>query len=270
MVQLLRDAGIEVRAFTLAAGRLFFKFRNAIFPALFLLVIGTIRPARLFPSPVMDRLAVVFGAGLALLGELIRLTTIGFDYIDRGGKAGRPAASRLVTGGIYAHSRNPMYLGNILIAAGFTVASNSPTAYVTILPFFIFVYHAITCAEEEFLRKEFGPEYEAYSARVPRIFPDLRGLRDTLSRGRYNWRKPLRQDLSTMTWIALMLAAVPLWRAYCLEGNGGAWRKAPGTLRLEAVILGVYGLLVCCKKRKLLFYSAAEKIKGTDQREKTA
>ncbi len=254
-----------MKAFTLAAGRLFFKFRNAIFPVLFLLFIAMIRPARMFPSPSLDRLAVVCGAGLAFLGELIRLTTIGFDYIDRGGKAGRPAASRLVTGGIYAHSRNPMYLGNILIATGFTVASNSPLAYVTILPFFIFVYHAITCAEEEFLRKEFGREYDAYSARVPRIFPNLRGLRATLSRNPYRWRQPFRQDLSTITWITLMLAALPLWRAFYLEGDAGVSRKLPGTLRLEAALLAVYGLLIFCKKRKILFYSAAERIKGTEK-----
>lgn len=257
MVQLLRDAGAEVKAFTLAAGRFFFKFRNAIFPVLFLLFLVTIRPARIFSSLTLDRWVAACGAGLVFLGEAVRLTTIGFDYIDRGGKKGRPAASRLVTSGIYAHSRNPMYCGNILIAAGFTVASGSPPAYVTILPFFLFVYHSITCAEEEFLRKEFGPEYEAYSARVPRLFPDLRGLWGTLSGSRYDWRRSFRQDLSTITWTGMMLAAVPLWRAFYLEGSAIARQKIPATLKLEAAILGVYVLLAYCKRRKWLFYPAA-------------
>lgn len=238
------------------AGRLFFRFRNAIFPVTFLLIWVTMRPGRLFPSPALDRAAVACGVAGVLLGELVRLVTIGYEYIERGGKKGRPAASRLVTGGIYAHSRNPMYLGNILIAVGFAMASSSLLAYLVVIPFFVFVYQAITCAEEEFLRKEFGEEYAAYCARVPRFFPDLRGLGRTLTQGRYHWKKPIRQDLSTIAWVSLVLAALPLWRAGFLEGWEAARRMVPETLGWEAAILGVYGALVYCKKRKWLFYPA--------------
>ena len=251
-----------MRSFTLAAGRLFFKFRNAIFPVLFLLILTVVRPARSFPSPALSRLSVVFGAGLVLFGEFIRIITIGFDYIDRGGKAGRPAASRLVTGGIYAHTRNPMYLGNICIAAGFAMASGSPLAYVTVFPFFLFVYHAIARAEEDFLRKEFGREYEEYILRVPRLFPNLRGLRGTLTRTPYNWRRPFKQDLGTLTWLAMALAAVPFSRVFYLKGAETAWRRAPQILWPEAVIFGLYLVLVQLKKRKMIFYSPEEKARG--------
>ncbi len=256
MVQLLRIPRAEMTTFNSAAGRLFFRFRNAIFPLVFLLFLMGIRPRHLFSSPVLNRLAVVSGFALVFSGEIVRLVTIGFDYIDRGGKKGRPAASRLVNGGIYAHTRNPMYLGNILIPVGFTLASSSPWAYVTIIPMFLFIYQAITCAEEEFLRREFGAEYEAYCARVPRFFPNLRGLYDTLTQGRYDWRRPFKQDLSTIAWISIMLAAIPLWRVYFLKGPEAAWRRAPRTLWLEASILIIYGALVYCKKRKWLFYPA--------------
>ena len=238
------------------AGRFFFRFRNNLFPVMFLLVLVIARPGHIFPLAVLDRWVVACGAALVALGETVRLTTIGFDYIDRGGKAGRPAASRLVSGGIYAHSRNPMYFGNISIATGFALLTSSLLAYAVVIPLFLYVYLAITCAEEEFLRKEFGPEYEAYCARVPRFFPNLRGLGGTLSQGRYNWKKSFRQELSTLTWVSMALAASPLWRAYFLEGAQAARQRAPRTLWQEGVLLALYGILAYCKKRKWLFYPA--------------
>jgi len=243
-----------VTALNVAAGRIFFRSRNAIFPILLFLFLVTARPTHPFSPPILDKSLVAGGVALVFLGELVRLVTIGFDYIDRGGKKGRPAASRLVIGGIYAHTRNPMYLGNIFIATGLSLVSSCPLAVVVVTLLFIFVYQAITCAEEEFLRREYGAEYEAYCAQVPRFFPNPRGLWSTLAQGRYNWRRPFRQDLSTFTWLGMVLAAIPLWRAYFLKGAETAWRRAPGTLWLEASILVLYGLLVFCKKRKWLFY----------------
>jgi len=245
-----------VTALNVSAGRLFFRSRNAIFPVLLFLFFVTARPTRLLSPPVLDKIMVAGGVALVFLGELIRLVTIGFDYIDRGGKKGRPAASRLVIGGIYAHTRNPMYLGNIFIAAGLALVSSCLPAIVVVTLLFIFVYQAITCAEEEFLRREYGAEYEAYRAQVPRFFPNPRGLWRTLTQGRYDWRRPFRQDLSTFTWLGMVLAATPLWRAYFLKGAETAWRRAPRTLWLEASLLALYGLLVFCKKRKWLFYPA--------------
>ena len=262
MVQLLRDNRHQVSGlpgWNVKAGRLFFRFRNVIFPILFVLFLATLHPQRLFPSPALDRLAVAAGVALVALGEGVRLTTIGYDYIDRGGKKGRPAANRLVLGGIYAHTRNPMYLGNILIAIGFAMASGSRAAYGVIIPFFLFVYQAITCAEEEFLRERFGEEYTAYCARVPRFLPDFRGLGKTLTQGRYDWRRPFKQDLSTIVWISLMLGALPLWHAYFLKGAAAARQEIPGTLWREGAILALYAVLVYCKKRRWLFYPPGDR-----------
>ena len=250
----------RLRRWNVQAGRLFFRFRNAIFPILFVLFLLAMHPQRLFASPALDRVVVVLGVLIVFLGEEVRLTTIGYDYIDRGGKKGRPVANRLVMGGIYAHTRNPMYLGNILIAIGFALASSSPAAYGVIIPFFLFVYQAITCAEEEFLVERFGQEYAAYCAQVPRFFPSLKGLRKTLTQGRYNWRRPFKQDLSTIAWISLMLAALPLWRAYFLKGPETARQEMPATLWREGGILFLYALLVYCKKRRWIFYPPEEKI----------
>ena len=251
MSETLRRSNIE-------AGRFLFKFRNGIFPVLFILFLVTMTPRHLTPWKSLDRLVVALGVSMVVLGELTRLTTIGFDYIDRGGKNGRPAANRLVHGGIYAHTRNPMYLGNILIAVGFALASSSPSAYVIIIPFFLFVYQAITCAEEEFLKEKFGPDYADYCARVPRFFPLLKGLGRTLTQNRYDWRRPFKQDLSTIVWISLVLAALPIWRAYFLKGIDVAWQRLPASLATIGAILVLYAVLIYCKRKRWLFYPKEE------------
>ena len=243
-----------MKSWNVAAGRFFFRYRNSLFPIVFLIFLILMRPRVLFGRPIIDHQLALLGTFVAIAGQMVRLLTIGFDYIDRGGKKGRPAASRLVQGGIYAHTRNPMYLGNILIAVGLTMSSGSPVAYVTIIPFFLFVYNAITAAEESFLREEFGAEYKEYCTRVPRFFPSLRGLRQTLSQGQYNWKRAVRQDLSTLTWVSMTLAALPLWRIYFLEGTGALQAAAPRTAVLEAGILAVYLVLIYLKGQRRLFY----------------
>ena len=79
--------------------------------------------------------------------------TIGLAYIIRGGKNKKVYAEDLVTTGIFAHCRNPLYVGNILMLAGVGILSNSLLYVVIMIPFFLFVYQAIVLAEENFLTK---------------------------------------------------------------------------------------------------------------------
>jgi protein-S-isoprenylcysteine O-methyltransferase Ste14 len=78
----------------------------------------------------------------------------------------------LATSGPYAHTRNPLYLGSLLIGLGFAVAARSWWVGVTLLILFLAVYVPVIRDEEEFLRQKF-PEFDDYSQRVPRMFPRL-------------------------------------------------------------------------------------------------
>lgn len=98
-----------MRSWNIAIGNFFFRYRNALFPLIFAIGALTIRPQIMFDSLVVDRILVVTGMVLALLGQAVRLVTIGFDYIHRGGKDGHVYAGRLVRGGVYGVTRNPMY-----------------------------------------------------------------------------------------------------------------------------------------------------------------
>jgi hypothetical protein len=64
-------------------------------------------------------------------------------YIKRGGKAGKVYAPRLVTQGLFGHSRNPLYVGNLLVLLGVFLVHNNSVVYHIGVPFFLFAYTSI-------------------------------------------------------------------------------------------------------------------------------
>ncbi len=78
----------------------------------------------------------------------------------------------LTVTGPYAHTRNPLYLGSMLMAAGFAVALMSwPFALVLVIGFTV-IYVPVIASEEAFLRATF-PEFGEYCQHVPRLLPRL-------------------------------------------------------------------------------------------------
>lgn len=91
----------------------------------------------------------------------------------RGYAAGYVKKNRELTQtGPYAHTRNPLYLGSILIAAGFAVALLSWCVALVLAAGFAIIYIPVIASEERFLRATF-PEFDAYARRVPRLVPRL-------------------------------------------------------------------------------------------------
>jgi protein-S-isoprenylcysteine O-methyltransferase Ste14 len=78
----------------------------------------------------------------------------------------------LATSGPYAYTRNPLYLGSLLIGVGFAVAARSWWVGVVLVVMFFAIYVPVIRDEEAFLRQRF-PEFEEYARRVPRMFPRL-------------------------------------------------------------------------------------------------
>jgi len=95
----------------------------------------------------------------------------------RGWAAGTVKKNReLTVTGPYAHTRNPLYLGSMLIAAGFALALLSwPVALVLALGFTV-IYVPVIASEERFLRATF-PAFGAYCRQVPRLVPRLAAAR---------------------------------------------------------------------------------------------
>lgn len=186
-------------------GRFFFRFRNGIFPFVYLLLALFVRPAWFLGNAKLDLFATGTGIVLVLAGGLVRILTIGLVYIRRGGKDYKVYANNLVTEGIYAHVRNPMYLGNLLAAAGFSLMYGSPWVYAGVLPFFLLVYISIVAEEERFLASKFGKGYTDYCQSVPRFWPNLRKVSGTFANYQFNWRRVLKKEYGTTF---ILLAAV--------------------------------------------------------------
>jgi protein-S-isoprenylcysteine O-methyltransferase Ste14 len=78
----------------------------------------------------------------------------------------------LTVTGPYAYTRNPLYLGSSMIAAGFALALLSWTVAVLLALGSIFIYVPVIASEERFLRAKF-PEFDVYRRSVPRFLPRL-------------------------------------------------------------------------------------------------
>ena len=116
----------------------------------------------------------------------------------------------LTTTGPYAYTRNPLYVGSMLIAFGFAAASRSWILVVVLAALFFAIYLPTIRSEEQFLRGHF-PTFEAYARQVPRLFPRLTpaptsAARGTFSRERYLLHREYNSGIGAAAiYVALLL-----------------------------------------------------------------
>jgi protein-S-isoprenylcysteine O-methyltransferase Ste14 len=79
---------------------------------------------------------------------------------------------QLATSGPYAYTRNPLYLGSLILAAGFALAARSWWIAGALAAFFVAIYIPVIRSEEAFLRQRF-PQFEEYARSVPVLLPRL-------------------------------------------------------------------------------------------------
>jgi protein-S-isoprenylcysteine O-methyltransferase Ste14 len=106
--------------------------------------------------------SIVAGALVAIPGLLIRALASG--HVQKN--------EQLTTSGPYAYTRNPLYLGSLILAVGFAIAARSWVIVTAMLIIFVAVYIPVIQAEETFLRGNF-PGFGEYASRVPRLFPRI-------------------------------------------------------------------------------------------------
>jgi protein-S-isoprenylcysteine O-methyltransferase Ste14 len=130
-------------------------------PSGFLLVIVFAWFSR--PTP----LSMAIGVPLSLAGLALRAWAAGCLAKNR----------QLATGGPYAYTRNPLYIGTLLVAAGLAVASRSIGLAALFAVVFLLVYLPVIQNEEQHLRQIF-PEYAEYAERVPALVPRFNPARE--------------------------------------------------------------------------------------------
>ena len=105
---------------------------------------------------------ISLGAGFAMAAVGVLIRALASGHIRKN--------AELATTGPYAYTRNPLYLGSIVIAAGFIIAARNLWIGIGALAMFAFIYLPVIAAEEKYLRSTF-PGYERYSKEVPRFLP---------------------------------------------------------------------------------------------------
>jgi len=158
--------------------------------------------------------SILIGLAIALTGEAIRIWGVswaGSETRTTGGVGG----SFLVISGPFAHVRNPLYVGNILMYTGLGIMSLALFPYLQILGlfFFYFQYRLIVKEEELYLEKTYGKDYENYRQNVPRFFPKLTAYKvDGLEQPEYILKKGLaseKRSLQAFGFVAVTI--ILLW-----------------------------------------------------------
>lgn len=108
------------------------------------------------PTPT----SLIIGVALVVIGLSIRALASG--HVQKN--------EQLAMSGPYAYTRNPLYLGSIVLAVGFVCASRSWVIAAIAAAMFVAIYIPVIRGEEDFLKARF-PEFEEYSRRVPRLLP---------------------------------------------------------------------------------------------------
>lgn len=104
----------------------------------------------------------------------------------------------LATTGPYAYTRNPLYLGSLLMGIGFALAARSWWIGAALVVMFFAIYLPVIRGEEKFLREKF-PEFERYAQQVPRMLP-----RVTPASGEQSGRFSLELYVKHREWNALV------------------------------------------------------------------
>jgi len=155
-------------------------------------------------------ISIAIGCAIAAPGVWLRAIAAGFVRKNR----------ELTTTGPYARTRNPLYLGSIIIAIGFAVASRNIWVAAALVLLFFSIYLPVIRSEEAFLRGTF-PDYEQYMKDVPRLFPRLTAasgaVRGAFSKELY-WKHREYNALVGSAAMMLALALKIVWHSTRFKG----------------------------------------------------
>ncbi|MZP55904.1 MAG: DUF1295 domain-containing protein [Bacteroidales bacterium] len=195
-------------------------FRRRSWLPLFLVVSGLIM------MYLGNRQAIIFDLrdemiflGISVLGELVRIFTVGFAPRNTSGRntAAGQIADELNTTGFYSIIRHPLYLGNFLMWLGPVIFIRSAWFAVVFLLVYWLYYERIMFAEEQFLRRKFGDAYDSWSAKVSAFLPfQFKWIPPKLG---FSFRNVLKREYNSFVNIFLIFSILDLFRNYYLTGR---------------------------------------------------
>ncbi|MCB1164605.1 MAG: hypothetical protein KDK33_00525 [Leptospiraceae bacterium] len=233
----------------ISIGNFFFKWRDT---ALSLIMIGAlivvaypgqdlppIGNLRDFRITVGQEIAIsLIGLLVVMAGQIVRAITIGWAYIKRGGLNKEIYADTLVRKGMFAHSRNPLYLGNLLVATGAMISVNLFWYWIVVLPLIYFLYFCIIFAEENFLRGKFGADYTKYEKEVNRLLlSNLKDWSKSTEGMTFTWKRLINKEHGSFVVVFASLALYDLLKFHFRYDLGWTDPWAIGLYGIIAALL---------------------------------
>ncbi len=147
--------------------------------------------------------SIVLGALVGIPGLLIRALASG--HVQKN--------EQLTTSGPYAYTRNPLYLGSMVLAGGFAIAARSWVIVAAMSIIFIAIYLPVILSEEAFLRRNFAG-FDAYASRVPRLLPRISAVGN--QEVRFSWdlyckHREYNAILGAVVMFAALASKLLLW-----------------------------------------------------------
>jgi protein-S-isoprenylcysteine O-methyltransferase Ste14 len=149
-----------------------------------------------------DARSLTLGAPFIIAGLVIRGLASG--HLNKN--------QQLATAGPYAYTRNPLYVGSLVMAVGFAVACRSLWITLALIVMFVAIYLPVISAEESYLAQRF-PEFPEYARQVPRFVPSLKrfaGKHDSFSWHLYRKHREYNATLGSAAILAALIAKL-LW-----------------------------------------------------------
>lgn len=182
--------------------------------------------------------------GVSLFGELIRVLTVGFAPRNTSGRntAAGQVADELNTTGIYSLVRHPLYLGNFFMWLGPALFLRSGWFIIVFCMFYWLYYERIMFAEEQFLRRKFGDQYDKWAEKVSPFIPfSFSFVPPALP---FSVRNVLKREYNSFFNIFVIFTFLDLCRNYFLSGRiflTGLWMwLAAGSLAFWLLVRVIY------------------------------
>lgn len=186
-----------------------------------------------FYNRSVDDVCDFLGMLLVLKGAFIRMSARGHKLVCSPQKLG------LAEDGLYAYTRNPMYLGTFLIGTGYILIVLPWWMVFVFAGLFYFRFSPLVASEQKHLKEIFGQDYENYCRRVPVFLPAPRIFSKLNCRKECPWPELWSTKEGRIIWVLPLIAIVA-------EGFHEAWfSKSFPAVDVFLPLFWALGVFVC-------------------------
>lgn len=199
----------------------------------------------LFPhwkKEALDEFLDAVGIGIVLFGLLFRIAARGYKAEIS------PDGKHLITDGLYALMRHPMYFGTLLIGLGIILVLFEWWAFPLFLIIFLLIYIPQIHREEDRLLRCFGEEYRAYCEKTPKYFPYFLGLFKVSLRDylffKWSW---IKKELPSLIGVIGGIVTIEIWEDIKLFGYQEYTKEL---LELSLIVFSFIIIIILFYERK--------------------